>query len=235
VIVAVSKAVGDMFTGKAASKVRVIYNGTDTSRFSPAKDGTAVRREFNISGEELVIGVVGRLTQWKGQREFLKAASIISAHIPNTKFLIVGDTTFSDPGYKDELCRLADRTGLSSRVIFTGFRTDVPELVAAMDLCVLPSVLPDPCPLVLFDYMASEKPVVATKLGGAPEIIEHGKDGILTDPFWTDDFAGEMISLLKDAPARKRLAASARQKVVECFTLDIFVAQFQKLYLEVVH
>lgn len=235
VIVAVSKAVGDMFTGKTASKVRVIYNGTDVLRFSPAKDGTAIRREFNIPDEELVVGMVGRLTQWKGQREFLKAASIVAAHIPNTKFLIVGDTTFGDLGYKDELCRLADQTGLSSKVIFTGFRTDVPELVAAMDLCVLPSVLPDPCPLVLFDYMASAKPVVATKLGGAPEIIEHGKDGLLTDPCRTDDFAGEMIGLLRDASARKRLAYAARQKVVDCFTLENFVARIQKLYLEVVH
>lgn len=233
VIVAVSRAVGDMFTGKAASKVRVIYNGTDVLKYSPSKDGTAVRREFNISDEELVVGMVGRLTQWKGQREFLKAALVVAAHIPNTKFLIVGDTTFGDPGYKDELCRLAAQTGLSSRVIFTGFRTDVPELVAAMDLCVLPSVLPDPCPLVLFDYMASAKPVIATKFGGAPEIVEHGKDGLLTDPCRTDDFAGEMIGLLKDASARKRLAASARQKVVECFPVTRFVRNFEQVFQDV--
>ncbi len=233
-IAVVSRTVGTMFYGKSASRVCVIYNGTDCKSFSPETDGSAVRKELGISDCGSVVGIVGRLTPWKGQREFLRAAAIVSEQIPETRFLIVGDTTFGSTEYKAELCRITEEMGLSSKVIFTGFRTDVSELIAAMDLCVLSSVLPDPCPLVLFDYMASGKPVVATKLGGAPEIVENGKNGFLVDPSRTDEFADRMIALLKDRQLRERISSAARKRVEECFTVEKFVHQFERLYDEVV-
>ena len=234
-IVVVSKAVGEMFNGKGASRLHVIYNGADFKKFSPEVDGSAVRKEFGISEGELVVGMVGRLTQWKGQREFLRAAARIDAEIGNVRFLVVGGTTFSKESYLDELHDLTHALALTGKVIFSGFRTDIPQLTSAMDICVLPSVLPDPCPLVLFDYMASAKPIVASSTGGIPEIIEHGEDGLLVDARKADELADAILRLLKDEPLRRRISEAAQKKVEKYFSIEKFVQQFEQLYLETAH
>jgi len=231
-IVVVSKAVGSMFDGKSAAKVEVIYNGTDCKKFSQEANGRGVRRELGISDEELVVGMVGRLKPWKGQSWLLKAAAKILQKCGNVKFLLVGDTTFSEKSYRAELEGLTRVLGLEGRVIFTGFRTDIPQLTAAMDICVLPSVLPDPCPLVLFDYMASSKPVVASGIGGIPEIVEHGKDGLLVEPGRDEELADTIIALLGDADLRGKIASAAREKMVKRFSVEAFVKHFEKLYQE---
>jgi glycosyltransferase involved in cell wall biosynthesis len=234
-IVSVSNAVGEMFKDKSAQKVRVIYNGTDIEKFSPQTDGTLIRREFNIADNEMVIGMVGRLTEWKGQREFIKASFLVAKEIERVKFMIVGGTTFSRKAYFQELKRLTHELKLSDKVIFTGFRNDIPNLIAAMDICVLPSVLPDPCPLTLFDYMASGKPVVASHLGGPSEIIEHGKDGFLVDPEETENIANIVIELLRDKALRKKISENARIKVVEQFSIEKFTSKFQNIYREILN
>jgi glycosyltransferase involved in cell wall biosynthesis len=232
-IISVSNAVEKMFKGKSAQKVQVVYNGTDIEKFSPQTDGTLIRMEFDIAENELVVGMVGRLTEWKGQREFIKASFLVAKEMERVKFMIVGGTTFSSAAYFEELKQLVHELRLSDKVIFTGFRNDIPNLIAAMDICVLPSVLPDPCPLTLFDYMASGKPVVASHLGGPSEIIEHGKDGFLVDPEETENIANIVIELLRDKSLRNKIAESARKKIVEQFSIEKFGSEFQRIYCEV--
>lgn len=234
-IVVVSKAVGQMFTGKNIQKVQVVYNGTDVEKFSPDVDGSLIRKDFNIADDELVVGIVGRLKPWKGQKEFLKAASGVARSLPNTTFLIVGDTTFGYKEYKDELIQLADELGISSRVILTGKRNDIPNVIRAMDVMVHASLKPEPFGLVIVEGMASGIPVVASSRGGPLEIIEDGKDGYLVNPEETDMLANKIIELLKDQSLRQKIAEAARKKVVEQFSIKNFVKQFQKIYLEVLN
>ncbi len=154
--------------------------GPTLEKFSPEINGSGIRNEFGIADDELVVGMVGRLTEWKGQREFIKAAFLVAKDIEKVKFMIVGGTTFSRESYFEELRRLVYEMRLSDKVVFTGFRNDIPNIIAAMDICVLPSVLPDPCPLTLFDYMASGKACNCIESGRTSlKIIEHGKDGFL--------------------------------------------------------
>ncbi len=231
-IVVVSKAAGAMFDGKSASKVHVIYNGTDCKRFSPEVDGSAVRRELGISEEELVVGMVGRLTRWKGHKEFLKAAARVAEQMENTKFLVIGDTTFGDPRFKDELIRLVKTLKLESRVIFTGARNDIPALLRAMDVLVHASILPEPFGLVIIEGMAAGVPVIAADQGGPREIISEGEDGFLVDPHKTNELAQAIIRLLRDESLRKRISEAARKKVEKHFTVDNFVRRFAQLYSE---
>lgn len=232
-IVVVSKAVGQMVTGRSIQKVQVVYNGTDIEKFSPEIDGSGIRKEFKIAADEFVVGIVGQLVKWKGHAEFLKAASAVVRSLPNTKFLIVGDTTFGYKDYKDELIQLADELGISSKVILTGNRNEIPSVIRAMDVMVHASLKPEPFGLVIVEGMASGIPVVASNRGGPLEIIENGKDGFLVNPEETDMLANKIIELLKDQSLRQKIAEAARKKVVEQFSIKNFVTQFQKIYLEV--
>lgn len=234
-IVVVSKAVGQMFAGNHIQKVEVVFNGTDTTKYSPEIDGSGIREEFNISNEEFVVGIIGRLVLWKGQKEFLRAASVIADRIPNTRFLIVGDTTFGSKQYKEELSALACELGIESRVFFSGGRDDIPNIIRAMDVIVHASIRPEPFGLVIIEGMASGVPVVASNRGGPLEIIEHGKDGFLADPEKTEDLATIIVKLLKDKTLRSNIGEKARKKVVEQFSVEKFVRQFENIYKDVLN
>lgn len=233
-IAVISMAVGEMFTGKSIQKLQVVYNGTDTIKFSPEIDGSGIRKEFNIANDEFVVGIVGRLVIWKGQREFLKAASVIVRKIPKTKFLIVGDTTFGSKQYKEQLYDLACELGIESKVIFFGCRDDIPNIIRAMDVMVHASISPEPFGLVIIEGMASGVPVVASNRGGPVEIIENGKDGFLVNPEETDILVGRIIELLGDKSLRDKIAQAARKKIVEYFSVEKFILQFKDIYNNVV-
>ena len=234
-IVVVSKTVGQMFNGKSLQKVHVVYNGIDGEKFSPEIDGAGIRKKFKVSDDDFIVGIVGRLVIWKGQREFLKAASVIAGKIPNTKFLIVGETTFGPEKYKDELYKLACELAIESKVIFTGYRDDIPNIIRAMDVIVHASTSPEPFGLVIIEGMASGVPVVASNRGGHLEIIEHGKEGFLVDPEDTDELADTIIELLRDRSLREKIAEAAQMKVSEQCSIDNFTSQFHKIYLEVLN
>jgi glycosyltransferase involved in cell wall biosynthesis len=234
-IVVVSKAVGQMFAGKHIQKVQVVFNGTDTIKYSPEIDGSGIRKEFNISDEECVVGIVGRLVHWKGQKEFLRAAAVIADRIPNTRFLIVGDTTFGAKQYKEVLYNLACELGIESKVIFSGGRDDIPNIIRAMDVMVHASISPEPFGLVIIEGMASGVPVVASNRGGPVEIIEHGEDGFLVDPEETESVVNIVIELLKDKSLCKNIGEKARKKVVEQFSVEKFVRQFENIYKEAIN
>jgi glycosyltransferase involved in cell wall biosynthesis len=234
-IIVISMAVGQMFTGKSSQKVQVVYNGTDTTKFSPEIVGSGIRKEFNIANDEFVVGMVGRLVIWKGQREFLKAASVIVRKIPNTKFLIVGDTTFGSKQYKEQLYDLACELGIESKVIFSGGRDDIPNIISAMDVMVHASISPEPFGLVIIEGMASGIPVVASNRGGPLEIIEHGGDGFLADPENTENLATIIMELLNNKSLRKNIGEKARKKVVDQFSVEKFVRQFENIYKDVLN
>lgn len=231
-IVVVSKAVGEMFSGGKSFKVSLVYNGVDVRRFSPQADGAKVRREFGIAGDELVVGILGRLVPWKGHREFLLAAARVSQSVPITKFLIIGDTTFGAKRYEAKLRSLCAELGITAKVVFTGARRDTPEILRALDVLVHASVSPEPFGLVIIEAMASGVPVVASSQGGPLEIIEHGKDGFLVDPRDTVRLADQVLALLRDRGLQKRLGLAGREKVVNRFSLEAFARSMERIYLE---
>jgi glycosyltransferase involved in cell wall biosynthesis len=125
--------------GYDGKRLSVIPNGIDCERFGLPGNGEAVRREWNIPPGVPVVGVLARLLRIKGQDVFLRAAALIASNNPHVRFVIVGDNNI-DHQYKAELKRLSARLGLEDRVVFTGFRTDVPDLLAALSIVVSPSL-----------------------------------------------------------------------------------------------
>lgn len=233
-IVVVSNAVGKIFSGASRAKVAVVYNGTDIQHYKPNTLGSnKIRKEFGISSEEIVVGIVGRVVSWKGHRDFLHAANLIHQKVPNVKFLVVGDATFGDQDYFEGVKKLSVDLRLGQTVFFTGFRHDVPEVIAGLDIFVHASTLPEPFGLVIIEAMASGKPVVATSGGGVPEIVEHGKTGLLVPLGDYKALAQAIIKYIEHPDMRLKMGKAGRNRVTQMFSIQRFAENMSRQYLEV--
>jgi glycosyltransferase involved in cell wall biosynthesis len=160
---------------------------------------------------------------------FLRAAALIASTNPQVRFVIVGDNNI-DQQYKEELKELTRRLGLEDRVIFTGFRMDVPDLLAALSIVVSPSLGLEGLSNSLLESMATGLPVVATRVGGTPEIVEDGESGLLVPPGDPSALAAAISRLLQDRMTAKRLGQSARRQVLSRYSLEQAVASTERLY-----
>lgn len=209
-------------------RIDVIHSSVDCGRFSGRLDSSAARSEFGIPADVPVIGVVARLSPSKGVNYFLKAAQLIREKLPDAHFLIVGGG--------DELPFLQQRAvelGIADCTHFTGFREDVPELIASMDISVLPSVGCDASSGVIKQSMASRRPVVATTVGGAAEIVEDGKTGVLVPPADPEAIAMAVMGLWSDADRRREMGERARRVVSQRFSDQALAEKTLTLYRRV--
>jgi glycosyltransferase involved in cell wall biosynthesis len=215
--------------GYREDRVTVIPNGIDLERFRASHTGESVRLELNIPREAPVVGVLSRLMRIKGLEYFIEAAALIAARIPHVRFLIVGDTKIRQE-YREELKRLVIKLGLQDKVIFTGFRLDVPELLAVLSVSVLPSIGSEGLSNSLLESMAAAVPVVATRVGGTPEIIEDGVSGLLVPPADAGALAGAICRLLEEKALAENVGQAGRRLILSRYSLDQAVATTERLY-----
>src|SRR4029453_16308404 len=156
-------------------------NGVDVRPCGVAAASDRLPHELGLSQRSPVVGVVSRLCRLKGLEEFLEAAAILATRFPAVRFLVVGDTSPADRAYRTELIGLATKLGVIDRVVFAGLRTDARELLAGVAVSVMPS-LNEGLSNVLLESMAGGLPVVATRVGGTPEAIQDGVNGLLVPP-----------------------------------------------------
>ncbi|MGQ9630797.1 MAG: glycosyltransferase family 4 protein [bacterium] len=231
-IIAISRKVAGKYGIKSMRKVKIIPNGVDLSRFNYNIIDNTLRAEMGVSPGETVVGTVGQLIPWKGQRYFIEAATIIKDKYPNTKFLVVGDLhPRAEESYKRELKELSEGLGLENDVIFAGFRKDVERVLSIMDVFVLPSV-EEPFGRVVIEAMAMAKPVVATDDGGAAEIVLHGETGFLVPSRDPKALAEATLKILEDRPAAQRMGALGRRRVEENFSIERNVRETEAVYEE---
>ena len=173
--------------------------------------------------------MVSRLIRFKGLEQFLESAVVVAQRFPKTRFLVVGDTSPNDRGYRSVLTRLADRLGIGDRVVFAGLRTDVPEVLASVTVAVMPS-LNEALSNVLLESMAAGAPVVATRVGGTPEAIEDGVNGLLVPPGDAMALADSISHVLMNPVLATRLGRAARQTIDERFSMERMVSATEQLY-----
>lgn len=213
-------------------KIRQIYNGVDLTKFT---NQTKVRSNHippSLSDEHnLVIGTVGRLTPVKDQQGLLDAVALLlklnPSFVDRLQLLIVGDGAL-----RNALELHAKKLGLSEQVWFVGDREDVPQLLQCMDIFVLPS-LAEGISNTLLEAMACSLPVVATRVGGTPEIIADGEQGLLVQPQNPDALARALLQLLNDEVLRKQYGSSGRKKVERFFNWESTVSNYADVYLGV--
>jgi len=228
-VIAITRAVRDILVrgGVPPDRVRVIYSGIDPRRCGSPEGGERVREELGIRPSAPLVGTVGALAPHKAQHVFLKAARKLWERAPEVRYIIAGEGEL-----EGELKSLARRLDLEGIVTFAGFRDDIPAVFAAMDVFVLSSVAEALCTSVL-DAMAAGVPVVATAVGGVPEIVERGASGLLVPPSDPEALAEAIREVLGNRSLMERLAAGGRERV-EKFTLERTVRETEAFYLELI-
>ena len=215
-VIAVTHAVKEVMitSGIQAGKIEVIHPGQDVRRFqSCVPYRAAVRAEYNIADEDIVIAAAGKLHPGKGVYELLDAVRQLTATRQNLKVMYIGDG--------EERQRLPDRAKelrMADRVIMTGYRSDIDRLFSAIDIFALPSKGYESFGMVLIEAMAAGKPVIGTATGGIPEIIVDNQTGLLVTPGSVDELAKAIERLIAEPGFRQRLIAAGQQTVKENFT-----------------
>jgi glycosyltransferase involved in cell wall biosynthesis len=200
---------------------RLLHWGTPIVEVPPL-EGQGARAELGVGDEEVLLGSFGRLQRWKGQDVFVAAAVEVARLRPATKFVVVGGSVFGlEPEFFEELKTRAKTGGIADRVRFTGFRSDVPRLMAACDVVCHTTRVPEPFGLVIVEAMAQGRPVIATRGGGPSEIIESDADGLLVNPDDPQALVGAMIALIDDPARRRSMGRSAQALARARFSIDV--------------
>lgn len=231
-VIAVSYSVKELRVKRGLpdkNKVIVIHNGIDINKFNGnLYDREKARGSLSIGVADVVVGVVGRLSPEKGLECFLEAAAKVSRKCTESKFIIVGDGPC-----KTILEEKAREWGISDKVIFTGFSGDVPQLLSAMDVFVSSSLF-EPFGIAILEAMSMSKPVVATNVGGIPEMIISDVTGILVPPNDAEALYTAIIQLLNDPDKRNMFGQNGRKRIEEYFATQVLVNKLVKLYDELV-
>ncbi len=211
--------------GIAPARVVSIPPGVDTARFHPRVSGRAVRKELGIPADAPVVGLVANIRGSKGHNVFLEAAGEVLRRSPAARFLIVGDGI----GFAEVQARV-HAMGLESSVTMTGFRRDIPEVMAALDVLVLPSIRSEATSQVIPQALAVGTPVVASTVGGSPELIRDGETGRLVAPGDARALARAVLSLLADPEQARALARAGQAAALARCSLDASMRRTTDVY-----
>jgi glycosyltransferase involved in cell wall biosynthesis len=225
--VAVSRAVQHALerVGVDSARIDVVYNGTDMAAFNP----DVIPARLPEAGEAgLIIGVFGRIEERKRVIDVVEALNRLPGRLA-AHLLIVGESwTETGARVEEEIRSRVETLGLTSRVTFTGYREDVPSVMAAVDMVVVPSV-DEPFARVILEAMSLAKPIIGTTSGGTPEMLEDGESGLLVPPGNPPALAAAIASLA-DPDLARRLGENARSRALKLFTVGAHVSRIQQIY-----
>ncbi len=234
-ILAISRAIRDNVietTPAPPDRVRVLHFPVDTMRFSPsAAARERVREEFGIPQKTTVVGYAARFTPGKGHEDLLESAAILRRRHTDFRLLLVGEPSYGESLYGERIKRLANDLGLKDTVVFTGFRRDVPEVMAAMDIFAFPSHA-EAFGMVLIEAMAMELPVVSTNCDGVLDIVVDGETGIYVPPHEPDRCAAALDRLMGDAALRRSMGIAGRKRAVALFDWPEHLRRLESIYTE---
>ena len=214
--------------GYRPDNISVIRNAIAQPKTMNLEESSGIREELGLTASVPLVMVLSRLNRMKGIEYFLDAASIVAAKLPETRFLIVGDG-----GIRQELESRATCLGLAGKIVFTGFRTDVPRILSEVSLSVLPS-LSEGLSNTLLESMAWGVPVVATRVGGNTEIIEDGVSGLIVPPRNSAMLANAMTTLLKNPALASSFGVAGKRRIAEVFSLKRSVREIEHLYQKLI-
>ncbi len=214
--------------GLAEEQISLIPNAVDTHRYRPDMDGRAFREQLGVPEGAPLVGMVARLSREKGPDLFVSAASMVAAARPDAHFALVGD----GPLHSD-LAATVSGLGLANRFHLTGIASDMSHVYPALDVVCLPSRM-EGIPLALLEAMACARPVVATSVGGIPELVQVGETGLLVAQGDMKAMSEQIISLLANPEQARAMGEAGRQRVEESFDIRQQAAAMAALYRRLV-
>ncbi len=230
--IAISKVIKDnLLETTALDEKRIVlhYNGVDPEKYDPDKvDPMKVRKELNIKEDELLLGMVARFSAGKGHEKFLLVAKELSIKYNYLKFIIVGEASKGEDAYAKEIKNLADDYGLNN-IVFAGFRTDMPEVLSAMDIFIFPSHA-EAFGVALVEAMAMAKPSVSTSSDGILDITVDNETGYLFKKDDPADLKNKLELLISSPEKREILGKAARKRVLEQFDSQKLMDGLVELY-----
>lgn len=207
----------------------IINNSIDPKRFNPYEVYKNIREELGIGKEELVVASVARFTLQKQPLKLITAFADVCKKVKNVTLLMVGDGE-----QKEEAIQLIQKLNLQDKIILQPFRQDIPDVLAAADVFVLPSLW-EAFPIALLEAMSMGKAVIGTNVDGTPEIIEHEKNGLLIElDGLTENIAGAVTRLCTDAELRKRLQQNAVKSIYNTYNVETLARKNEDVYRSLV-
>ena len=215
----------------SAGKIKIVHNGIDPAPFFEDSSKRAqIRREFSVPSGAVLVGMVGRVSRWKGQLVFLAAAQQ-ALKLNNTLYFVAVGGVFDDEiEYMDRLRRSVQESGIEARFAIIDYRPDISDVMQAFDIFVLPSTLPDPFPTVILEAMAAAKPVIATAHGGSIEMVKDGTTGYLISPNDSGALAQAILVLAGEKKRTVGMGTEGRKRLLEEFQQERFISDFELIY-----
>jgi glycosyltransferase involved in cell wall biosynthesis len=207
--------------GVDPEKILHVPNGISAP---PPPSGADVRAELGIPPGVPVIGTVSVLRPQKALDVFIRACAELLRENPDLRVLLAGDGPL-----RDELTELVAGLGVQDRLLMLGYRSDAPDVLAALDVAISSSAF-EGSPLAVMEYMESARPIVATRVGGVPDLIEDGVHGLLVEPGDAEALAAATRRMLADPEAARRMGEAARERRRREFTVEVMVRRFEALY-----
>ncbi|MBN8246135.1 MAG: glycosyltransferase family 4 protein [Verrucomicrobia bacterium] len=218
--------------GLPASRIRVVHNGIPLRDYRRSTS-TLLRDRLKLKPGEPLIGLMGRITPWKGARFFIEIAERWAAQGRPGRFVVVGETAPADAAFAASLRTLVRSRGLTQRVSFPPPAARDADTLSQLDVLLHCSVKPEPFGRIIIEGMAVGVPVISARDGGVPEIVTPGVDGGLARPGNHDDYLAQLTAVLGNAPMRSAWVVAGRRTVQERFTLDRVFDGFQAILAEV--
>jgi glycosyltransferase involved in cell wall biosynthesis len=227
--------------GLEGANSRVVHDAVDCRVFDPdSVDRGRARVRLGLRGDDRVLGIVAQITPWKGQDDAVKTLAKVKERFPDAKLLIVGSpkfvsrtTRYDNRAFLRDLEALIARLGLRDDVMLLGERTDVVDIVAALDVLLVPSWA-EPFGRTVLEGMAMQVPVVATCVGGPADVIHDGEDGLLLPPRTPERWAAAVSDLLVDESRRREMGKRARIRACKSFSVEVHVRTILDVYASLV-
>jgi len=216
--------------GIRGRRTHVVYDAVDEAAFTPQRTAASVRTELGIANGAPCLGVIGNIQEWKGQAVLVEAMARVVDAVPDARGLIIGGVHRAGAAYHEQLQNRIRELHLERCISITGFRSDVADVINALDVIVHTSVRPEPFGRVILEGMLLGKAVVATAAGGVPEMIREGETGFLTEPGDAAQLAARLIPLLRDPELRRQVGARAQTWARQRFALQRHAAEMAAIY-----
>ena len=210
--------------------LHTILNGLDPSCVKVGLSKEEIKSKYKIEASVPLIGIVGNIKEWKGQEIVVKATAEVKKRFPYIKCLIVGDTAETDSYYLERIRKVIDKLGIQENIIFTGYQTNVPDYVNAMDIVIHASTAGEPFGRVLLEAMALQKPLIGARGGAVPEIVAEPVTGLMFEPGDHLNLARTVQRMLEDPKKCSAMGRAGYLRLINKFSIIKNIEQTQQLY-----